>query len=107
MGFKRLETVLTEIPPRLDHAYERDLQTILEKEKYHQDQVIVIFRLVLFSLRPLSVKELLRALEINDYQEDIDGTTSGFKEEAIPAIDIDVEDKLAALLERCGSLLGV
>lgn len=107
MRSKRLETVLTEIPPGLDHAYERDLQTILKKEKYYQDQAIAIFRLVLFSLRPLSVKEFLHALEINDYQEDIDGTTSGFKEEAIPAIGTDVENKLTALLGGCGSLLGV
>jgi hypothetical protein len=33
MGSKRLETVLTEMPPGLDHAYERNLQTILKKEK--------------------------------------------------------------------------
>ncbi|RPB07535.1 hypothetical protein P167DRAFT_579143 [Morchella conica CCBAS932] len=51
MGSKRLETVLTEMPPGLDHTYGRNLQTILKKEKYYQDQAIAICRLVLFCYR--------------------------------------------------------
>jgi hypothetical protein len=62
---------------------------------------------VLFSLRPLSVEELLHALEINDHQQDVDGKTRGFQEEAIPAIGTHVAVKLVALLENCGSLLEI
>ncbi|KAI5839405.1 hypothetical protein DFP73DRAFT_211586 [Morchella snyderi] len=104
---QRLRTILTDSPPGLDRSYERNLKAILSKEKYDQDRAIAILRLVLFSLRPLKLKELIHALEINDYKKDMTGNTRGFQEDVLPTDDDKLVEMSAALIETCGSLIEI
>lgn len=100
-----LDSVIKKMPSGLDHAYKRNLLEILRRPKHDRDHAIDTFELVLFSLRPLSVPELLHALAIKKHEREKGGSSGDFQLESIPSATDDVINSW--ILEPCGSLLQV
>ena len=60
-----LRNIVKNLPIGLEQAYERDLDNIMKLEPQRRERAIEIFRWTLFSLRPLTVQQLLEALLIS------------------------------------------
>lgn len=93
-----VERILNSTPPGLSHAYERNLVEISKVDGEGRNRAQDIFRWMLFGFRPLSVLELLHAIEVMNYQENADlNPIHGINDDLINA----------EILASCGSLVEV
>lgn len=60
-----LRSIIRNLPIGLEQAYERDLKNILALDSQRRERAVEILRWTLFSLRPLTVAQLLEALLIS------------------------------------------
>lgn len=96
---KQLREVVRVTPPGLDQAYQRDLEKIEELEAEDKERAIEILRWLLFSERPLTVRELTEALLIHE-----DDVYKNFPADDLPDAwdDYYVNEQIRRL---CGSLV--
>ncbi|KAL4879231.1 ankyrin repeat-containing domain protein [Aspergillus karnatakaensis] len=69
---KKLDAVVSQMPTGLEQAYERDLGLIHSLDEEEKQRAISILRWVLFAARPLTVRELVEALILNDDMDEGD-----------------------------------
>ncbi|KAI2631825.1 hypothetical protein GGR54DRAFT_581138 [Hypoxylon sp. NC1633] len=64
---KEVETLVSETPSEIDKAYQRELDMILSRnaDKHLVARAMVIFKWVMFAVRPLTVREMAEALAVS------------------------------------------
>lgn len=95
----QLQKSIDEAPAGLDRLYERDWSEIQKKNKRDITRATSLLRWAAFSLRPLSVYEMVDAVLLRTDTDD-------FPEDELPD-DIDAEYINEEILGLCGSLLEV
>ncbi|CAI7614662.1 unnamed protein product [Penicillium pancosmium] len=67
---KGLDKLVTAMPKGLEETYQRDLDRVWTLEEEERDRALMILRWVLFAKRPLTVRELIETLAMNENDDD-------------------------------------
>lgn len=96
----RLRKQMSDMPPDLNHIYERDWQHIQSTESAERDHTLLILRWVTFAVRPLTALELFEATAIQTA-----GSVSELSEDWLPDQSVTGDVIRQELLTPCRPFL--
>ncbi|KAH0541622.1 hypothetical protein FGG08_003912 [Glutinoglossum americanum] len=101
---KMLRKIVSQMPDRIEQAYERDLGRLGELRKDQRTRAVTILRWILFAVRPLTVRELAEALVLSSADSE-----DSYPEDDLPdwwtEDDVDGDYVNDIIRNPCGSLV--